>query len=219
MSKLPVFTDKQLVQLKDCGVIDAQIPELRQALWLARQMFSKPAANNDVIALLDEVVKLSEKLVRTLGAISDEIDSAHAAAHQLIDRHFWHRGRLDDMAYRTVGNCLCPRLGDLASAANEGRREIPNQPARHRTGDGQSVRLIANALVRGWNVAHNAKVNASDSRASAVPPYPKQFKSGGRGSRFSEIVVICFEAIGHWTDATRAIRDFRKYEKANDPSP
>lgn len=222
MAGLPDFSATDRSRLKELGVVDAQIEQLRYACLRVRLTISPPAARNDVNALLDGVAKLTHKLLRKTAAIERQISTAHATAHLLIEQGYWH-ARPDDEGGVSF-HCVAPRLKALRDAACAGKKQLPSKPSRLRSASPQPVRAIYQALVHGWTKEHGSSVfevyyeNGKEVKTYTNEPNPKPYPdtfhaSAADGSAFREIVGICYAAEGGNSDPVTAIKAYLKIEK------
>lgn len=202
------------------GLCDEQIWELRFALVEVRRALRKPAARNDLSALLDDIADLADKLAHKLWAINAQTDASHGTALGLIEPEYWQGKRLEDDG-PTVAHHLCPRLEALARAARIGREAIPNKPARHKVGDWRPIARIDAALSDGWARVHAPRVGRSECPETVsdmiayakanppAPPYPGALRpSSSPRCVFREIVGICYEAAGGNPDPERALKAY-----------
>jgi len=213
MPSQPSFNAAQLEQLRSCGVIDTQIEQLNRALHFMRAWLRPQAANNDIAAILEDVSRLSDKLGRKLSAIASRIDVAHAHCFSAIEIGHRLEAPGNDID-RNVTDALRVQLDRLSRVAKAGRQSLPATPTRYRAADPRPVLLVADALLRGWNETYSTVVHSPDARSKSAPRYPKEFRHSGRGSKFADIVRICYQAIGK-KEPDRAIKAFRKHSKAS----
>lgn len=225
MSIRPDFTPDQLRHLKSFGLCDVQIVELRTALIEVRRVLLKPAARNDIRKVLKDVEKFSRRLTDTLGAIAAPSNAACAEALGLIEEGYWQGDRLFDDGATSMHHLL-PRLEALAKAARAGITALPNMPVRHASADPRPVKRINIALRHGWTKAHGSWVRSTrdpesfdsafaEAKANPSPkPYPDDFlPSRATDSKFSQIVGICYEAVGGIPEQDRAIRNYLVMEQ------
>lgn len=222
MAGLPEFSQQHRKKLRELGVVEAQIEQLRYARMMVRLAVSPPAARNDVAALLDDVADLTDKLLRKTGAISTQSSPAHAAAHGLIEQGYW-QARPDDSGGQS-SHCLAPRLEALRDAARAGKRELAPVPSRRRTADPQPIGRIAEALLFGWSKQHGSNgfsVHLVDGKEVRTygdgpqrKPYPAAFRpSAADSSAFRAIVGICYEAEGGNSDPVAAIKAYLRKQR------
>ncbi|NYE27316.1 hypothetical protein HDE78_000241 [Rhodanobacter sp. K2T2] len=210
---LPNFTDAQLSQLKDLGVIPEQVENLRFAVALTRAELKDSAARNDVAELLREVGELAEKLALRLRALVSQRDVAHSAAHSYIEVAYWAKRGNDDGP--TSSHHLCPSLDALGESARESLALLPSGATRHRTASHRPIEHIDRALRDGWRRAHGSGVSAYGTPTNVPPPYPGKLKPsvGTSESRvFRQICGICYEAAGYGIDhdPLRAIKTYMR---------
>lgn len=212
MGQLSEFTKAQQRELLNLDLCNEQIEKLRFAVVFSRVWLHKPAAKNDVAALLDEVAVLSGKLARKLRALNGRRDAAHGSANNYLEVAYWSKRTQDDGP--TAAHHLCPRLDALHDSAGEAKASLPAGPARFRAASPLPVEKIDSALRDGWRVAHGSGVSNSPKLPASIPPvYPKRLKpSASSGSVFLRICCICYTAAGRGDEANpeRAIKAYMR---------
>lgn len=212
----PDFTDDQRRELKKHGVCDEQVTELRYALWQIRRSLRKPSGNNVVATHLADIERLAIELSRKL-----RVGIVPEAAH-MVDVGYWAQRPMDDG--HDVAAHLCPRLDTLTAVASAAIEALPKgEPVRKKTGNPRPIRLIDDALMRGWVKRHGpvavswtdpdgdeaAVIAAMIEDAKANPPgkpFPKEHcPSVSEGSAYREIVGICYAAAGYERFPKRAL--------------
>lgn len=222
MAGLPDFSSNDRRRLKSLGVVDAQIEQLRYACLTIRLAVSPPAARNEVIALLDDVAKLADKLLHKTAVVNRQISAAHSLTHLLIEQGYWH-ALPDDIGGQSF-HCMAPRLKALRDAARAGKKQLPRTPTRHRSADSRPVSAIYKALLHGWSKEHGCNVfhvHYEDGKEVLTypngpqrKPFPYTFKaSAADGSAFRAIVGICYEVEGGNPDPLAAIKNYLKFER------
>lgn len=212
----PDFTGDQKREMRRHGVCDEQIAELRHALGHIRQSLRKQSANNAVAAHLADIERLAIELSRKL-----RVGIVPEAAH-MIGVGYWAQRPMDDG--HDVAAHLCPRLDTLTAVARAAIEALPEgEPVRKKTGNPRPIRLIDDALMRGWVKRHGpvamswtapdgdeaAVIAAMIEDAKANPPgkpFPKEHcPSVSEGSAYREIVGICYAAAGYKRFPKRAL--------------
>lgn len=173
----PDFTADQRDRLKELGVIEEQVTELRRALMIVRSHVRRPPANNEVAEHLADIERLASELSRKLrpavipaptpdsrGADCEELSrklrtAVIPDAARLIEERYWPQRPTDDGP--TVALHLCPRLDALANAAASAIGVVPKgQQARSSASKPEPVRCIDEALHFGWTKAYGSNTAA-----------------------------------------------------------
>jgi hypothetical protein len=203
------FNKSQRKELVTLGLCKAQIEKLRLAVAFSRSSLDKPAAKNDMAALLDEVVTLSERLSQRLRALNSQRDAACASVNARLEVGYWCKRPQDDGP--TAAHHLCPRLDALRDSAQEAKASLPAGPVRHLAASPAAIEKIDSALRDGWRQAHRSGVSTSDAPVPVSPPYPARLKpSASSSSAFRRICGICYVVAGRGDDADpeRAIKAY-----------
>jgi hypothetical protein len=231
-SWFPSFTPDAIRELQNLGVTAAQVRELQVGLVSVRAILVPPPANNETAELLGDIRKLASKLrrkLRELGTASNNggQNSARQQVANLLAKGYWDLRPMDEGP--TIIGAFDERLGSLAQAAKGAAETVPiAKPSRYKAASPKPVRIIDEALHRGWHNEHGAPavwsrdqteiLAAIDNRlgkAKRAQAYPKNLEpSVSVTSAFRRIVGICYEAVGRNADPERAIKAYIANENA-----
>jgi hypothetical protein len=227
------FDASQLRELKMLGVLDSQVSRLLNILPLCQARVLRPPDRNSVLGLLEAIAGAGAKLDRALAAVTSE--GARSAAKrearaQILLAGFerreasnWpinhegeaRRGRsVDDLAAARAALLV---LNQSTRAALTSLRSEPQR--RRRSATPEPVRLINDALLRGWGEAYypvgTGEYTSPQAPVPPVPAYPLA-PSSSPTSRFRQVVSICYQAFLGVDDADpeRAIKSYLKIRSA-----
>lgn len=219
------FSDDEQSRLRELGVIDEQVQQLRFAQLAIRVAIAPHAARNDALQLLEDIRKLSVELDRKLGVLLLPPTAGHSLVHALLEERYWRIADRQADDGPTLSEHLMPRLRALSASASHSIDSLPKQATRHRTGDPTPIRRIDEALLWGWVKAHGPVAgawasfdNEADEIAAMIEhaqaqrpakPYPAEFRpSVSASSAFREIVEICYSAAGYKAFPKRALEAY-----------
>jgi hypothetical protein len=191
------FSAERRQDLVRLGVTVAQIAEIERVLPICRVLIEDHSPLTDARDELD-------KLIAALRAAQRILKPPTKAAREALNR--WQ------MAAYSLGHPMgsdpdffaALDLDILIDAAREGRRSLGPDQRRSHAAHPEPIRLINDALVRGWAMEHANK-------------FPVWYRK--RPRKFREIVQIAYEAIGAERDyvpekALRAYSAWLKKEAA-----
>jgi hypothetical protein len=190
------FTAGQRQQLAKCGVLPEQVEQLRHALVAIKCALQPPPGRNATAKILADVTKHAEALAALLANMWNQTDAAHGQAMIEVEQRYWEE-RPDDIGPSSA-YFVIPQLAALADAARAALEAMPKDQARHRTGSGEPIKRIKDALLRGWIDAQGPRdVRIIDGREykAALPPFPDKFHAR-ESKQFREIVAVCYDAAG-----------------------
>lgn len=225
-SLLPDFSDDDKKRLRQLGVVDEQLAELRYALIIVRMTVAPKATKNGTKALLVEIRALSDKLDRKLMSLISQPSAEHNLTHALLEERYWLIDDRQDDIGPTISSHLIPRLRALSTCASDALDSLPNNPTRNRSADPAPIKRIAAALLHGWIKSQGSRVRTTpenetladmiaEAKASPPqPPYPDAFQpSVSENAPFREIAGICYRTVGGNPDPERPIKSFLSRQK------
>lgn len=187
------FTEEQRERLRKLDLLTEQIAEIESALPLNRSLLEQPAGMADV---REELSVLSAALKRAHAA-AEKVDKGKSPK---LNEARW---RLELADFDTTNACeTLPTVLKALAAADIGIQralaDLPNKERRSVAADFRPVARIKKALLDGFIKAHKLP----------LPPCTLRVSSS-EGSKFREIVGICYEAMGQKNaDPERAIKQY-----------
>lgn len=198
----PRFSDDQRTRLRRLGLREEQIEALDATLLGVRTILTMVGTQAAVVDVRSELTKLDGALLAARKAVermqsTTKNSALHEAQTRIAVAGYEREGSLGALgrAYDAVAEAHA-----LVGAAIV---ELPKKPTRHRTADPRPVRMIHDALARGWAAAY---------RGTSMPGLPR--KQVPARSVFREVVGNCYQAAGAAnTDPERAIRAYMALRK------
>lgn len=204
----PNFSPDQRKRLRGLGLIDAQIDELEaNALPISRAWLQKTPTLQDVRDELQALFVAMERAAAALSGLQSTATMTPAkreAQARILEACFEiHDDPHDNHDFVEKASHALSRVKAMVQHAQE---SLPNTQRRSAAASHGPVAWIHEALVSGFANGH----------CQPLPRYTLR-TSSSQGSRFREIVGICYEAMGQGnTDPERAIRAFIAWRRAKD---
>lgn len=189
------FNESQRARLLKLDLIPEVIAVVEaEALPVAKGLLEKPPRLGDVRSELREVHKALQRAQHSVAALmgaTDAVPYRQEARSRVRIGPF----RAQDAAMQK----LAGSFPDAIAAVAEALDKMPAKPTRHRTASPAVVNEIYRAVQKGYIMA------------GLEPLQPHLAPSVSPGSRFRELIGICYEALGApSSDPERAIKAYLK---------
>lgn len=202
--KVP-FSFAQKRSLWRLGLIDAQIHQLETVglpTAIAWFTLTSPARQQDVayeLSLLAKTLKTANKKMARLVTAS----AANKALFEVQQRIF--KAAYDTKHHLEIIKSTNVELGKALAVVERATIDLPRAQRRNQTASPQPVKIIDDALCRGFANGHPPD--------RAIPPYTLR-RSSSPTSAYRKIIRICYQAMGQKNaDPERAIKAFIRWSK------
>jgi hypothetical protein len=202
MDTPPRFSDDQKARLRDIGLKTEQVAALDTALLGIRTILTMAGTQAAVVDVRSELTRLDGALLAARKAVermqsTTKNSALHEAQARIAVAGYEREGSLG-----TLGRAY-DAMAEAHALVGAAIVELPKKPTRHRTADPRPIRMIDDALARGWGAAY---------RGASMPGLPREQVPAR--SVFLKVVGICYQAVGAAnTDPERAIRAYMALRK------